>query len=217
MITIHLVCVPPRTTHQAKRIVRVGTWTRLADTPELAQTKALLETLLLPYVPAAPVTGPVRLALAYTWPWRAGDSARTCRLGRVPCPTRPDCTNLAKTLEDRLVALRFLVDDAQVVELLVTKWRGDTPGITIELTPWCAPVAPPGPQEARSATEEPSPRPLPARGVEGPTVCWDGTSPQSLTGYLGASSLTALARECGEQVPVTLTRRERGQIRASAR
>lgn len=131
-----LACVPPTTTHQHKRIVRRGPYAGLADRPELVQARHDLEALLLPFVPPAPLSGPLCLVLAFTWPWRAGDSRRTRAAGRQPKVTRPDCSNLAKTLEDRLVFLRFLEDDAQVAELHVEKWHGDQAGIGVTLAPW---------------------------------------------------------------------------------
>jgi Holliday junction resolvase RusA-like endonuclease len=135
-----LRCVPPKSSHHAKKIVRVGKWTRLADKPELVAAKAMLDELLLPHQPEAPLDGPVCLSLAFTWPWLASDSKRTKAIGRVPHDHRPDCSNVAKTIEDRLVALRFLADDNQVVDLRVTKWRGEDAGISVTLAP-CVPVA----------------------------------------------------------------------------
>jgi Holliday junction resolvase RusA-like endonuclease len=132
----HLACVPPKTSHHAKKIVRVGNWTRLADKPELVAAKAMLDSLLLEHQPEAPLDGPVCLSLAFTWPWLASDSKRTKAIGRAPHTSRPDCSNVAKTLEDRLVALRFIGDDNQVVDLRVTKWRGDHAGIDITIAPF---------------------------------------------------------------------------------
>lgn len=145
MIQFFLPCVPPRVNHQRKRIVRVGPWTRLADAPELVAAKQTLETLLLPHQPPSPFDGPVALSLEFTWPWLASDSKRTRALGRVPHTSRPDCSNVAKTLEDRLVVLRFLEDDSQVVDLRVRKWRGETPGIRVVLEAWDVEVMAPKP------------------------------------------------------------------------
>jgi Holliday junction resolvase RusA-like endonuclease len=132
-MTFTLPCIPPKTSHHAKRIVRIGRFTRLADAPALQDAKATLDSLLLPHQPAQPVTGPVTLALTYVWPWLASDGKAVRAGGRVPHPKRPDCDNLAKTFTDRLVALRFLQDDGQVVTLTVQKYRGDEPGITVTL------------------------------------------------------------------------------------
>ena len=133
MLAFSLRCVPPKSSHHAKKIVRVGHWTRLADKPELVQAKAMLDSLLLPHAPATPVSGPVTLSLGFTWPWLASDPKRLKAQGRVPHASRPDCSNMAKTIEDRLVALRFLNDDAQVVDLRVRKWRGDEAGIDVSI------------------------------------------------------------------------------------
>lgn len=133
VLRFQIACVPPKTSHHAKRIVRVGKWARLADKPELVAAKDMLDALLLPHQPAAPFQGPVRLDLEFTWPWRASDSKRVRAQGRVPHTARPDCSNLTKTLEDRLVALRFLEDDNAVVDLRVRKWWGAEPGILVSI------------------------------------------------------------------------------------
>jgi Holliday junction resolvase RusA-like endonuclease len=128
-----LACIPPKTSHHAKRIVRIQGHARMADTTALNAAKATLETLLLPHQPPTPLTGALVLTLTFTWPWTAADPQRVRRTGRVPHARRPDASNLAKTIEDRLVRLGFLQDDGQVVELVVRKFRGDTPGIAVDL------------------------------------------------------------------------------------
>lgn len=135
MISFRLVCVPPTTSHHHKRIVRVGKWTKLADRPELASAKAMLDSLLLPHQPPAPITGPVSLRLEFTWPWLASHSKKTRALGSIPHTSKPDVDNASKTLTDRLVALRFIEDDRKVVELHVRKWWGDAPGVAITIQP----------------------------------------------------------------------------------
>lgn len=133
-IAFFLSCVPPKTSHHHKKIVRIGKWTRLADRPELVEAKETLESLLLPHQPSAPLSGPVCLTLEYTWPWLKGDSKRLRALGRVPHDRKPDLDNCSKTFTDRLQALRFIEADAMVVDLRLRKWRGDTPGITVALS-----------------------------------------------------------------------------------
>lgn len=130
-----LRCVPPKTSHHAKRIVQVRAFRRLADTPELVASKAMLDELLLRVQPAAPVMGPVQLALMFTWPWLAlgSHSLKFRSRGRVPHTSKPDLTNVAKTIEDRLVALRFIEDDRAVVDLRLTKFWGDDPGILVTI------------------------------------------------------------------------------------
>lgn len=144
-LVLWLPCVPMKTTHHAKRIVRMKGFSRLADKPELVAAKATLDSLLLPHQPPTPVTGPVCLSLVFTWPWLASDSKRLKAAspgGQVWHLKRPDCSNLAKTLEDRLVVLRFIEDDNAVVRLVVEKYRGDRPGIGIGITPLWAQETP---------------------------------------------------------------------------
>ena len=134
-LSCFLPCVPPKTTHQRKRIVRVGGFARLADAPALVGAKATLDALLLAHQPAAPVSGPVTLNVVFTWPWLASHG-RKVREGRpIPHTSKPDLSNVIKTLEDRLVALRFLEDDRSVSTLLVSKWWGGRPGIALTITP----------------------------------------------------------------------------------
>lgn len=160
MIAFFVPCVPPKTSHHAKRIVRVGKWSRLADKPELVAARGMLDAVLLPHQPAQPVTGPVALALEFVWPWLASDPKRVRALGRVPHAAKPDCDNVAKTITDRLAALAFLGQDSHVVALSVTKWRGDTPGIFVRLEPLPAAPTAPSPRQGRSAPrrrEQPAP------------------------------------------------------------
>ncbi len=134
-LSFHLSCIPSKTTHHAKRIVRVGRFARLADTPELKGAHAMLDTLLLPYQPSVPLTGPLALTLTFTWPWLQSDSKKIRALGRVPHDRKPDADNCAKGVTDRMAALRFMEQDGQVVELTVRKFRGDQPGIAIAVWP----------------------------------------------------------------------------------
>jgi Holliday junction resolvase RusA-like endonuclease len=132
-MAFRLNCVPPTANHQRKRIVKIGKFSRLADKPELVAAKAMLDELLLPHQPPAPVPGPYVMTLEFTWPWRASESKRVRALGRIPHTSRPDCSNLTKTIEDRLVALRFMDDDNAVVDLRVRKFWGDDPGIVVAI------------------------------------------------------------------------------------
>lgn len=130
-----LNCIPPTTSHHHKRIVRRGKFSSLADKPELVAAKATLDALLIPFQRST-IAGPVTLSVVYTWPWLKGARKRDIAKGRIPHTSRPDCSNLIKTLEDRLVQLKFIADDNAVVELHVSKWWGNESGIEIEIRPF---------------------------------------------------------------------------------
>lgn len=132
-------CVPPKTSHHHKKIVRLKTrdgrqFSKLGDKPELIEAKETLDALLLPFQRPT-MTGAVVLSVVFTWPWLKTARKRDIAKGRIPHTSRPDCSNLVKTLEDRLVRLKFIEDDNAVAGLHVEKWWGNTPGIEIEIRP----------------------------------------------------------------------------------
>lgn len=129
-ISIRLRVVPPTKTHQDKKIVRIGKHAKLADTKELKLVISDYLTLLKPYQPARPLTGPVSLKLSFVWPYRKSEPKRN-RGGLIPKTTKPDWDNLAKTLQDAMTRLSFWEDDAQVYSASVEKNWGEEPQITI--------------------------------------------------------------------------------------
>jgi Holliday junction resolvase RusA-like endonuclease len=136
VLRFHLACVPPKTNHHAKRIVRIGAFSRLADKPELVAAKEMLDGLLLPHQPTSPIAAPYSLLLEFTWPWLKGHGRKFRAAGRQPMTSKPDCDNASKSVCDRLVALRFIEDDRAIVDLHVRKWWGDQPGIEIAIAPF---------------------------------------------------------------------------------
>lgn len=136
MVAFFVSCVPPKTSHHHKRIVRVGGFSRMADKPELNAAKASLDAWFLPHQPPTPLDGPVVLDIELTWPWLAGDSKKARARGRIPHDSKPDWDNAAKGIADCLARLRFIEQDSRVVDGRVRKWRGDHPGIAVALRPW---------------------------------------------------------------------------------
>lgn len=139
MLRFRLKCVPPTANHQRKKIVTIRAkgrkpFSKLADDDGLVKAKDLLDALLLPHQPDEPVRGPVQLCLTFTWPFPKDTPKRDLALGSVWRTSRPDCDNLAKTITDRLVALRFLHDDSDVAVLLVAKVIGGDPGIDVGIS-----------------------------------------------------------------------------------
>jgi Holliday junction resolvase RusA-like endonuclease len=142
MIELVLRCAPPSTTAQQGKRVRVvrtrsgryvPTFYRSAAIKRASQTWA---TLLQPFVPRAPLTGPVSLGVCLVYP----HLARTSRGASVEWrakTSKPDVGNAVKEIEDVLVKLHFLEDDQQVSRLTAEKWHGpaDQVGIYIRLAP----------------------------------------------------------------------------------
>lgn len=98
-----------------------------------AQTWA---ALLRPHVPAHPMDGAVELHLVMVYPHLKRTRPAESSL-RIPKVSRPDAGNAAKHLEDILVRMRFLGDDAAVARLIVEKWHGREAdvGIYISIQP----------------------------------------------------------------------------------
>lgn len=134
-MTFTLPIVPPKTTSQMKRLVIVrGKPVFFKNRAGVAAENDYL-SLLEKHKPAAPLCDAVELAITFTWPHLSGTSAK--RLGeRIPKTTRPDADNLVKQLADCLVKLQFIRDDGQIARLILEKFHGPEPGVTIRLDPF---------------------------------------------------------------------------------
>lgn len=94
-----------------------------------------LASLMAPYVPPAPMEGPLRLFLRFDYPWRAGDSKKARASGPRPKDTKPDWDNLCKNVADVMQASGFYTNDSQLAEVNVAKvWSGRA-GLTVKLEP----------------------------------------------------------------------------------
>jgi len=133
MIEFFLNMVPPTATHHHKKIVRAGGFSRLADKPELQQARSTYESLLEKFQPKEPMSGPVRLELCFHWPFLKSAPSRDRVCERKHKVTKPDCSNIAKTLEDCLARMRFINNDAEVAELEVKKFHSHIAGINIRI------------------------------------------------------------------------------------
>jgi len=98
------------------------------------------------HAPAAPLAGPLKLTVTWTFYWNKADEAKR-KKGKLPqwLPkiTRPDGDNLAKMLKDVLTALGFWADDAHVTAETYVRGRGDRPGIHVRIEPYVIDYTPP--------------------------------------------------------------------------
>jgi len=132
-VRVRLDLLPPKTTAQQKRAVVTPAGVRFYHSPGQVAAERSYLALLAPYAPAVPLTGPLTLAVRFTWPHLVSTPTRR-RAATVPKTTRPDLDNLAKQITDCLVTLRYLEDDGQVAELTLGKYHGPPERVGIELS-----------------------------------------------------------------------------------
>lgn len=114
-------CTPPTATAQTRR--HTGRASYLP--PATARAQALLRAVMEPHAPPAPLAGPLRVTLLWTWPGE----------GPAPKTTRPDLDNLAKLALDAMTWAGYWQDDSQVAELLTAKFTGPIPGLAVTVEP----------------------------------------------------------------------------------
>jgi len=98
-----------------------------------AMAVQLLSVHLLPFRPATPFEGPLRLKVLWVYPWGCKHRKKDRARGEIPCATSPDCDNLSKSLCDILGKQGFYNDDGQIADLQFGKRYGDRPRIEIEI------------------------------------------------------------------------------------
>ena len=134
---IRIDCIPPTATAQQKgAFVTPGGRIQFFKRRRVLEAERTLAALLAPYRPHAPVTGPVRLVVEWTFPYRKSERKADVREGReLRHTTRPDLDNLEKGLVDTMTTLGFWLDDSQICSKTTRKFRGPKPGICIEVRP----------------------------------------------------------------------------------
>lgn len=92
-----------------------------------AEWKERIAIAARPFVPAAPITSPLKVTLGFRFArprghYRSGKRAHELRDNAPQYHTgRYDCDNLAKAVMDQLTVIRMWHDDGQVAVLRVTK------------------------------------------------------------------------------------------------
>lgn len=135
---------PPTTTHQSKKIVTIrkkggGQFSKLADDKPLVEVRKHYAVMLAGSWHKEPITEPVVLVIEYHFPILKAASVAERQGGWMT--SKPDLSNLTKTLEDALVDAGILIDDNLVVSQVVTKVRAVDPHIWISL--WSVRDVPP--------------------------------------------------------------------------
>ncbi len=131
--------MPPEVTSQQKgvRVVVPTNGTRpfpsFFTKSEVVKAEKAIAVRLLPFKPAKPFDGPLRLISEWTWAWRASEPKKNRVAGWAWRATMPDFDNISKLLCDQMAALQFFHNDSQIADARVTKQWGDRPGIRITL------------------------------------------------------------------------------------
>jgi Holliday junction resolvase RusA-like endonuclease len=137
MIDLTIRCVPPSVTAQMKRVRVLKGRPVFFHGAKMRREEQTWTALLQPHAPALPMTGPLALSIRMVWPHlkgvRKGDAHRI-----LPKTTKPDCSNVSKHLEDLLVKLRFIENDAHVARHVIEKFHGPefAVGIRIQIGPF---------------------------------------------------------------------------------
>lgn len=117
----------PTYTAQQKRLVVIKGKPRFFPNKREKETRQLLRTALLRYVPEQPIDGAVEFRAC----WRFGIKQKKRHgLWKV---TRPDTDNLNKLLKDVMTELGFWKDDSQVVLEHIGKQYTSRPGLYVEI------------------------------------------------------------------------------------
>jgi len=134
-ISVFIPCnIPTVTAQQKGALVRNG-HIRFFKKKKVQKSEDTFHALLYPHRPREPFSGPVCLCIGFVFPWRKSEAKRIINAYSVyPVVTRPDLSNLVKTIEDVMTTLRFWEDDGQVSALSISKNYGDEPGIRLSVT-----------------------------------------------------------------------------------
>lgn len=119
---------PPTITAQQKGVRVMYGKPVFYTKPEVKRAKQELAYHLKKYAPKEPLQG--ALMCSVYWYFKTEDKKRDGKLR----DTKPDLDNLQKLLQDLLSDLGFYKNDAQIVELHITKfWRHDLKDCGIEI------------------------------------------------------------------------------------
>lgn len=122
---IDLDITPPTATSQENKVATINGKQVHYKSARAKQTFRTLQAALRPYIPDAPLNGPIRLVTEWRFPRGKSHKDGEWRI------TRPDTDNLVKALKDVMTRLGFWVDDSRVCCELISKTWSDRPGITI--------------------------------------------------------------------------------------
>lgn len=120
-----LAMEPPAVTHNDLEPGMRGGRPCIRKSDRLREAEDAIMARLAPARPAEPLSGPLRLQVR----WCFGTGGR--RPQGAPHTSRPDMSNMLKTLEDCMVRAGWIADDALVCEERLAKAWSDPAGIWV--------------------------------------------------------------------------------------
>ena len=137
-INIRLDIIPPKATKKnGKAIMRAGDGRMFIGNPKNSTWKKAeseLTALLMPYAPSKPMTGPLEVQTTWVWPHVSGTRTRD-RGKMIPRSKKPDIDNHNAGLFDVMTSLGYWEDDAQVSQVISSKWNGPVSYLEIRVRP----------------------------------------------------------------------------------
>lgn len=134
MINIIIPGEPDTATAQEKgvKIVRSRTgrlYPQFYEKKKVKEAKENLASYLRFITPTEPMTGPIGIKIDYYF----GRGSYPKKYTGTPKTTKPDLDNMAKALLDVMTKLHFWIDDAQVVNLQISKFWEEDPDARIQI------------------------------------------------------------------------------------
>lgn len=128
-------CIPPKSTaQQGVRAGIVGGKARIFKSAKSRQIAQNWVALLNPHAPPEPINMPVKLTIEVTFPHNKSARKSERESMRVPHDRKPDTDNLTKAIKDAMTFCGFWIDDAQVFDEHIRKFRGQQPGLNVSIT-----------------------------------------------------------------------------------
>lgn len=123
-----LAMEPPTVTHNDLRPAMRGGRPYIRKSERLREAEDAIMARLSPVRPAEPLSGPLRLQVR----WCFGTGGRMAQ--GAPHTSKPDMSNLLKTLEDCMARTGWIEDDALLCEETMAKAWMDPAGIWVRVS-----------------------------------------------------------------------------------
>ena len=121
IVNIRIPINPPPTHQSALRILKRkggGNFIGKMKSSSAVKWKNEFEMLIKPKKPPQPMDGVLRASVNFAYPLLKKHKTRPIVEAKI---TRPDCDNLVKSVLDSLVNVGYIVDDANIAHLSVSK------------------------------------------------------------------------------------------------